>query len=116
MSGGVDSFGIGCFICYNKQAFIFEGLFMKTGKKMMAVNTAPLMMTGWLMPKRWRIKSASITHHNFAMEYWDNVFEHFLAEYQTGRTPNPDILCNKGSGQIRSDRIRSDQIRIKIER
>ena len=31
---------------------------------------------------------------NFAMEYWDRVFEHFLAEY-AGRTPNPDILCNK---------------------
>lgn len=32
---------------------------------------------------------------NFAHEYWENVFEHFLAEYSAGRTPNPDILCNK---------------------
>lgn len=32
---------------------------------------------------------------NFADEYWERVFAHFLAEYRAGRTPNPDILCNK---------------------
>jgi tRNA-specific 2-thiouridylase len=32
---------------------------------------------------------------NFAAEYWDQVFEHFVAEYRVGRTPNPDVLCNR---------------------
>jgi len=31
---------------------------------------------------------------NFSAEYRERVFSHFLAEYQAGRTPNPDILCN----------------------
>ena len=31
---------------------------------------------------------------NFSSEYWNYVFEYFLAEHRAGRTPNPDILCN----------------------
>lgn len=32
---------------------------------------------------------------DFANEYWDKVFKHFLDEYAALRTPNPDVLCNK---------------------
>ena len=34
-------------------------------------------------------------HANFAQQYRDQVFEYFLAEYRAGRTPNPDVLCNR---------------------
>lgn len=37
----------------------------------------------------------ALTTVNFADEYWQRVFAHFLDEYRAGRTPNPDILCNR---------------------
>lgn len=36
-----------------------------------------------------------IHFRDFSTEYWNGVFTHFLAEYANGRTPNPDVLCNR---------------------
>jgi tRNA-specific 2-thiouridylase len=39
--------------------------------------------------------SIPLHHVNFARQYRDRVFEYFLDEYRAGRTPNPDVLCNR---------------------
>jgi len=93
MSGGVDSSVAALLL--RDQGYRVEGLFMKnwdeddgtdycTAKEDLADAEAVAASLG--------IKLHSA---NFAAEYWDGVFEHFLAEYQSGRTPNPDILCNR---------------------
>jgi tRNA-specific 2-thiouridylase len=52
-------------------------------------------------------------HVNFAREYRERVFEHFLSEYRAGRTPNPDVLCNR---EIKFGVFRSYAKRLGAER
>ncbi len=93
MSGGVDSSVAALRLL--EQGYAVEGLFMKnwdeddgteycTAREDLADATAVAEKLGI------RLHTA-----NFAGEYWDNVFAYFLAEYKAGRTPNPDILCNR---------------------
>ncbi|BCB07177.1 tRNA-specific 2-thiouridylase MnmA [Vreelandella venusta] len=93
MSGGVDS-SVSALLLL-QQGYEVEGLFMKnwdeddgteycTAKEDLADAEAVCEKLG-----------IKLHTANFASEYWDNVFEHFLAEYKAGRTPNPDILCNR---------------------
>ncbi len=93
MSGGVDS-SVSALLL-KEQGYAVEGLFMKnweeddgteycTAKEDFADAQAVADKLG-----------IKLHGANFAAEYWDNVFEHFLEEYRAGRTPNPDILCNR---------------------
>jgi len=93
MSGGVDSSVAALRLL--EQGYAVTGLFMKnwdeddgteycTAKEDLADAQAVCDRLG-----------ISLQTVNFAAEYWDHVFEVFLAEYSAGRTPNPDILCNK---------------------
>ncbi len=93
MSGGVDSSVAALLL--KKQGYLVEGLFMKNWNE--DDGTEYCTAATDLMDAAAVCQKLDIYLHtaNFASEYWDNVFEHFLHEYQAGRTPNPDILCNR---------------------
>lgn len=93
MSGGVDS-SVSAYIL-QAQGYRVEGLFMKNWEE--DDDSEYCSAAADLADAQAVCDKLGITLHkiNFAAEYWDNVFEHFLAEYKAGRTPNPDILCNK---------------------
>ena len=93
MSGGVDS-SVSA-VLLQQAGFMVEGLFMKNWEEDDGTEYCTAMDD--LADAQAVCDKIGMTLHtaNFAMEYWDRVFEHFLAEYKAGRTPNPDILCNK---------------------
>ncbi len=93
MSGGVDSSVAA--VLLQQQGYRVEGLFMKNWDE--DDGTEYCTAKADLADAQQVCDRLGIKLHtaNFAAEYWDRVFEHFLAEYKAGRTPNPDILCNK---------------------
>ncbi len=93
MSGGVDSSVTALLL--QERGIAVEGMFMKNWEE--DDGTEYCTAAADLADARRVCDMLGIRLHvaNFAAEYWDHVFEHFLAEYRAGRTPNPDVLCNR---------------------
>jgi tRNA-specific 2-thiouridylase len=93
MSGGVDS-SVSALLL-QQQGYRVEGLFMKNWEEDDGTDYCTAKEDLADAQKVCDTLGIKLHTANFAAEYWDNVFAHFLAEYQAGRTPNPDILCNR---------------------
>ena len=93
LSGGVDS-SVSAYLL-QQQGFDVVGLFMK--------NWEEDDTDSYCAAEQDRIDAEKVCEKldielhtvNFSYEYWERVFEEFLDEYKAGRTPNPDILCNR---------------------
>ncbi len=103
LSGGVDS-SVAAYLLI-KQGYDVEGLFMRNwdsaanndilGNPDLENDICPQeedYMDALAVAKHLGIP---LHRHDFVDEYWDHVFTYFIDEYKKGRTPNPDILCNK---------------------
>jgi len=93
MSGGVDS-SVTAFLL-KEQGHHVEGVFMKNWEEDDTDTFCPAsqdMADAQSVCDKLQIELHRV---NFAAEYWEKVFVDFLQEYNAGRTPNPDVLCNK---------------------
>ena len=93
MSGGVDS-SVTAYLL-QQAGYQVEGMFMKNWDEDDGTEYCTALAD--LADAEQVAETLGMTLHrvNFAAEYWDDVFAHFLAEVRSGRTPNPDILCNR---------------------
>lgn len=101
MSGGVDS-SVSAYLL-KEQGYDVVGLFMRNWDSMVngEIDGSPI---GEICPQEKDYNDAlkvckelGIELHrvDFIKEYWDDVFTYFLEELKKGRTPNPDLMCNK---------------------
>jgi tRNA-specific 2-thiouridylase len=102
LSGGVDSSVAAALLI--EQGYTVEGLFMRNWDSEVNNDVKGNQNNQVICPqevdyldaKKVATKLGIKLHRvDFIKEYWDYVFSHFVDEYQKGRTPNPDILCNK---------------------
>jgi tRNA-specific 2-thiouridylase len=93
LSGGVDSSVAALLL--QRQGYRVEGLFMKNWEEDDTADYCSAtedLKDAQAVADLLRIPLHTV---NFASEYWDQVFAYFLDEYRAGRTPNPDVLCNR---------------------
>lgn len=93
LSGGVDS-AVSALLLL-EQGYHVEALFMKNWDEDDTEDYCPAeqdLEDAHAVASTLGIKLHTVS---FSTEYWERVFEYFLAEYKAGRTPNPDILCNQ---------------------
>ena len=93
MSGGVDS-SIAAHLLV-QEGYDVEGLFMKNWEEDDGSEYCTAQQDLEDAEKVCNHLGIKLNIANFSAEYWENVFELFLRDYQMGRTPNPDILCNR---------------------
>jgi tRNA-specific 2-thiouridylase len=93
MSGGVDS-SVSALLL-QQQGHVISGLFMKNWEDNDPEAPCPAAIDAEDAMQVCIRLDIDFDAVNFAAEYWERVFTHFLDEYHQGRTPNPDVLCNR---------------------
>lgn len=93
MSGGVDS-SVAAFLL-KEAGHEVEGIFMKNWEGDDTDTYCPATQDMADAQAVCDLLKIDLHLVNFADKYWERVFTYFLTEYRAGRTPNPDILCNK---------------------
>ncbi len=114
MSGGVDS-AVAAYLL-KKEGYNVIGLFMRNWDS--TINGEDFQNDDIICPQERDYNDAlkvcekldiPLKRVDFIKEYWDNVFKYFLSELDKGRTPNPDLLCNK---YIKFDLFKQEAIKL----